>query len=337
MQDFIDQQARYRVEGMDTRHVAHALIEPLLTRLPSVFRVAPVGQSAEGRTIYGVRTGTGATRVLLWSQMHGDESTATRTLFDVFRFLSVSDEYDDLRALLFRQLSLFFVPMLNPDGAARCRRENAWGIDINRDAQRCTTPEAQILRHSITRFAPHFSFNLHDQESYYSAGATRTPATIAFLAPPADASEALPEHRRRAMQLVVWLNRRLQPIIPNGVAKWSDAYEPRAFGEWSQAQGSATILVESGGYYNDPERNFVRKLHFGLLLEALRAIASGDYAAEPVEPYFALPCNRENGLFDTLERRQTLTIDGASFVTDVGFRKGERLLGDFDSYGCLMS
>ncbi|MDR1680637.1 MAG: hypothetical protein LBS12_02490 [Prevotellaceae bacterium] len=335
MQRFLDIQAHYREAGLDTREVKHAQVVQRIANLPPMFTVSPVGESVEGRTIYGIRAGTGATRVLLWSQMHGDESTATRTLFDVFNFLAASDRHNRWREKTMSQLSLCFIPMLNPDGAECNRRENACGIDINRDARRCTTPEGRILHNLTGTFAPHFSFNLHDQESYYSAGASPVPATIAFLAPPADIQESIPDNRRRAMQLIVWLNRKLQAIIPHGVAKWSDAYEPRAFGEWSQAQHSATILVESGGYYNDPQREFVRKIHFGILLEALSAIASFDYAGEPLSPYFAIPQNRENGMFDSLQRQQTLTIHGTTYITDIGFRKGEQFAGDFESFGSL--
>ncbi|MDR0667035.1 MAG: hypothetical protein LBF90_00260 [Prevotellaceae bacterium] len=335
MQSFLDIQPHFREAGLDTREVRHAQVVQRLSKLPQMFAVTPLGQSVEGRTIYGVQAGQGATRVLLWSQMHGDESTATRTLFDLFNFLSASDDYDGWRRQVAAQLTLCIIPMLNPDGAEQNRRENACLIDINRDARRCATPEGRILRDRITAFAPHFSFNLHDQESYYSAGVSRTPATIAFLAPPADREESIPDHRRRAMQLVVRLARKLQPAIPNGVAKWNDAYEPRAFGEWSQAQQSATLLVEAGGYYRDPQREFVRRIYFGLLLDALSAIATRDYAAEPVEPYFAIPGNRENGLFDTLQRQQRLVVCGATYVADVGFRKGERFVGDFETFGSL--
>ncbi|MDR2362126.1 MAG: hypothetical protein LBD91_05290 [Prevotellaceae bacterium] len=335
MKKFFDIQERYREAGLDTREVKHAEVVQRVKSLPPMFSVAPVGQSAEGRTIYGVRSGNGATRVLLWSQMHGNESTATRTFFDVFNFLSASDEYDFWRAKIASQLSLSFIPMLNPDGAERNRRENACGIDINRDALRCTTPEGRILREQIQTFAPHFSFNLHDQESYYSAGVSRTPATIAFLAPPSDLLESIPDNRRRAMQLIVWLNNQLQKIIPYGVAKWNDTYEPRAFGEWAQAQNSATILIESGEYYDDPQREFVRKVHFGILLEALSAITSFEYVCEPVSPYFAIPWNREKGMFDTLLRQQPLTVNGTTYVSDIGIREGVQFIGDFETFGSL--
>ena len=337
MKTFLEKYTHYCTAGMDTCRIRHGQVASSVKKLPALFAVAPVGQSVEGRVIYGIRAGRGATRILLWSQMHGDESTATRTLFDVFNFLAASDEYDGVRHAILSQLDLLFIPMLNPDGAAYWRRENAWGIDINRDALRLTTPEGRILHDQTLSFKPYFSFNLHDQESYYSAGVSRIPATIAFLAPPSGEKEGITTNRYRAMQLIVALDKQLQSIIPGGVAKWNDAYEPRAFGEWSQAQNSATILIESGGYYNDRERNFVRRLHFGLLLEALRIIASRRYEEELATAYFEIPYNRENGLFDTLRRGQTFTSNGVSYTTDIGIRKEEIFAGDFETYGALYS
>jgi len=337
MQAFLNQYERYRAANLDLRIVKHVQIENLLSALPSLFAVSPIGESVENRTIYGVRVGSGKTRVLLWSQMHGDESTATRALFDIFNFFAASDEHNELRKQIFDNLELLFIPMLNPDGAERNQRENAYNIDINRDARKFTTPEGQILRDQTKNFAPHFSFNLHDQESYYSAGTTPYPAAISFLAPPPDAQESVTDSRRRAMQLIVLLNKQLQFVIPNCIGKWQDTYEPRAFGEWSQAQKSATILVESGGYYNDTERNFIRKINFALLLESLRAIASNDFINESIESYFSIPYNRENGMFDRLARQQTITTNGISYITDIGYRKNETVFGDLENYGSLES
>ena len=45
-----------------------------------------VGTSAEGREIRQLTFGSGPTTVLLWSQMHGNESTASMALVDIVRF-----------------------------------------------------------------------------------------------------------------------------------------------------------------------------------------------------------------------------------------------------------
>ena len=62
--------------------------------------------------------------------MHGDEPTATAALLDIFNFLSANDSFDSLRKSILQNLEIHFIPMLNPDGAARYQRENAFNIDL---------------------------------------------------------------------------------------------------------------------------------------------------------------------------------------------------------------
>jgi hypothetical protein len=334
MQRFLDVYERHQAPGLGKKKTAQADILPLIEALPALFHVTEVGRSFEGRALYGIRVGSGATRVLAWSQMHGDESTATRSIFDLCRFLSAGeDALSDVRQAVLSQLSLLIIPMVNPDGAQRWQRENAQGVDINRDARRGATPEGRTLQALCRTFVPHFALNLHDQNRYYSAGATRCPATFSFQAAPPDAVDTITPTRAQAMQLVVHLNQKLQPLLPQCIGRWNNDYEPRAFGEWFQAQRAATMLIESGGYPGDEERHAVRRFHFGILIEALHAIATGAYAQQQVERYAQLPLNRENGMFDRIDRRATLTADGRTFTADVGRRESETVTGDLDDYG----
>ena len=107
--------------------------------------------------------------MLLWSQMHGDEPTATAALFDIFEFLRRHRQDPTVRDIL-SSLTLYFVPMLNPDGAERFQRRNAQSIDINRDALRLQTPEGRTLKAVRDRFQPRIGFNLHNQAWRTSAG-----------------------------------------------------------------------------------------------------------------------------------------------------------------------
>jgi len=111
--------------------------------------VEEIGKSVEGRSINHLWFGRGPYHVLLWSQMHGDEPTATAALFDVFeQFRRHRDE--PAFALILDSLTIHAVPMLNPDGAERFQRRNAQGIDINRDALRLQTPEDARSRRCAT-------------------------------------------------------------------------------------------------------------------------------------------------------------------------------------------
>ncbi|MFK7979400.1 MAG: hypothetical protein AB8G86_05435 [Saprospiraceae bacterium] len=79
------------------RRFKHQDIIPLIERLAAPFIVSKARKSMEGRAIYQVKIGTGTTKVLLWSQMHGDEPTATMAMMDIFNFFTKDDELAPLR------------------------------------------------------------------------------------------------------------------------------------------------------------------------------------------------------------------------------------------------
>jgi hypothetical protein len=64
------------------RYITNDSIEPLLKKLNSLFTVNIIGQSVLKKSIYTIKFGTGSTKILIWSQMHGNESTTTKALFD---------------------------------------------------------------------------------------------------------------------------------------------------------------------------------------------------------------------------------------------------------------
>ena len=255
------------------------------------FRVEEVGSSAEGRPLRHVSWGDGDTRVLLWSQMHGDESTASMAIADLFRFLGEHPEHPLVQRL--RQgTTLHFLPVMNPDGAARFQRRNAQGIDINRDARALSSPEARALHDLRERVKPAFGFNLHDQQVGYRAGDSDRGTAIALLAPAFNAARDVNASRARAIELAVAIRTVLEPYIGGHIAKWDDTFNPRAFGDLTQESGVSTVLIESGGIEGDLQKQRLRKLNFLALTGALDAIATGAYAGLPHARYDELP---ENG------------------------------------------
>ncbi len=307
------------------RRFKHSDLIPLLDSLKTkpLFTVNQVGESVEKRAIVQVKAGTGSIPVLLWSQMHGDEATATMALFDIFNFLQASnDGFDAFREMILSRTSLYFIPMLNPDGAERFQRRNALDIDLNRDALRLQSPEAVLLKKLQQTLKPLVGFNLHDQNPRYSVGRTGKQATLSFLATAYDAGRNVNSVRKRSMQLIAGMNRALQPFIPGRIGRYDDEFEPRAFGDNIQKWGTTLVLIESGGYPDDPEKQYIRKLNFVAILTALKAIADGSYASESIADYQAIP---ENGrpLFDLLIRNAQITRNGKPYVLDIGINRHE--------------
>ncbi|HMO40106.1 MAG TPA: M14 family zinc carboxypeptidase [Saprospiraceae bacterium] len=332
-QALYDQYDNYREKSIRTRRFKHADIVPLIQKLRPPFEVRKAGQSIEGRDIYRVSIGSGPTQVLLWSQMHGDEPTATMAIMDIFNFFSkTGDEFDELRQKLQRELTITFIPMLNPDGAERFTRRNALGVDLNRDALRLQCPESQILKNIRDELQADWGFNLHDQSRYYSAGRAPKTATISFLAPAYNYEKDINEVRGNAMRMIGLLNGILQQYIPGQVGRYDDTFEPRAFGDNIQRWGTSTILIECGGQPNDEEKQYIRKLNFVALLSSFDAIATRAYAQAGLEAYDRIPFNGGNNFYDLIVREAEVQKNGKWYVMDMGFRRNEVALNNNRSF-----
>lgn len=302
---------RYRVPAITERRFTHEefwqAVMPFMAK-GSPLSAAEIGKSMHGRAIRAVRFGNGPTTVLLWSQMHGDESTATMALADIFNFLAADGE-DPLRARLAEQLTIDFIPMLNPDGAQVFERQNAAGIDINRDARRLSSPEARALKGYRDRINPAFGFNLHDQNARTRVGRQGLQAAISLLAPAFDDSRGYNDVRSRARLVAATIVAALDDSLHGRIGKYDDSFNPRAFGDLIQQWGTSTVLIESGALPGDPEKQQLRARNVVAILAALDAIATGSYRDADPELYEALPYNA-GGAYDLLVVGGQLVIPG---------------------------
>ncbi|WKN32740.1 M14 family zinc carboxypeptidase [Porifericola rhodea] len=323
----------YREESIQTRRFKHSDIEPILLKLDEEkgFEVNKLGESIEGRAIYDVTFGSGKTQVLLWSQMHGDESTATMAGLDLFNFFMADDAFNELRNTILNNITVHFIPMLNPDGAEVFERRNALGVDMNRDALRLQSPESRILKNIRDSLQADFGFNLHDQSVYYTTGIKPEAATISFLPPAYNYAKDINPVRERAMQVIVELNEALQHYIKGHVGRYNDDFEPRAFGDNIQKWGTSTILIESGGFPDDPEKQRIRKLNFMILVKALHSIATKNYKNYNREDYWNIPEN-ERYLYDLLVRNVKKEINGKLYTVDVGINHYEAEYNEHSRY-----
>lgn len=307
------------------RRFVLADILPLIENLRKhkLFEVSKIGKSVEERDIFQIKLGHGPTKILLWSQMHGNESTATRAIFDILNFFKNQNSgFENEKNEILKNCTLYFIPMLNPDGAERFTRRNALGIDLNRDALALQSPEAILLKKLQNDLQPDFGYNLHDQSPRYAVGNTGIQATIAFLATAYNEAREINPIRKRSMQLIVGMNEVLQQFIPNRVARFSDEFEQRAFGDNIQKWGTTLILVESGGLQGDPEKEQIRKLNFVAILASLLAIAKKGYEAIDIKDYELIPENNRV-LFDLLIKGAKVTIGKKTIVADLGINKEE--------------
>lgn len=321
--DLYDTYETYKEQSLNKRRVKHSDIAPIIAKakLNPKFKVSNVGASIDGKSLSLISLGKGATSVFLWSQMHGDEPTATQAIFDILNFFDSSDFKKEKEAIL-DNLTIHFLPMLNPDGAELFQRRNLLGIDINRDAVRLQSPEGQTLKRVRDSLDADFGFNLHDQSTYYNAELTDKPATISYLAPAYNYEKDINEVRGNAMKIIVFMNTILQQYAPGQVGRYNDDFEPRAFGDNIQKWGTSTILIESGGYPNDTEKQEIRKLNYVSILSAIYTIAKENYRDIPITEYEKIPEN-DRKLFDLKLVGAQYELMGKTYTLDLGINQLE--------------
>ena len=280
----------------------HAELVERLYALEALYRgrltLEEVGRSVQGRKIHLVTLGRGPRRILLWSQMHGDEPSATPALLDLADTLLGSDEPEH-RAIL-AGATLLMVPMLNPDGAERYARRNAQAIDINRDALTLATPEGRLLKALRDRFQPELGFNLHDQNRRTTVGDTGVLSTISLLAVSGDREGTLTPGRARAKRVCSAIARTLEPFVPGGIGRYDEDWNPRAFGDNVTAWGTPVVLIESGGIPPGRPLTDLTRLNYVALLSVLHDLVRDDLAGESPDLYESLKRNDDGYWTDVL-------------------------------------
>ncbi|MEH6680105.1 MAG: M14 metallopeptidase family protein [Sediminicola sp.] len=296
------------------RYVTNACLEPFYNSIQPFFTVTELGNSVAERPIKEIRMGSGPIKILMWSQMHGNESTTTKAVLDFVRFM---ESECTLSKALLSACTISIVPILNPDGAEAYTRVNANLVDLNRDAQERTQPESMVLRRLYDHFSPDFCFNLHDQRTIFNVGTTPLPATVSFLAPAHDEERNISSSRAISMKLIVAMDGLLQTLIPGQVGRYDDGFNSNCAGDAFQMLGTPTILFEAGHYPGDYGRERTREFVYYAILKAVDTIAKGELDTHKTERYFEIPEN-DKLFYDVLIRNSHLINASHAVGTDVG-------------------
>ena len=249
------------------------------------------GASVNNQSIYSTTKGDGDIKVLMWSQMHGNESTSTKSIFDLLNFLNSNHPVSNQ---VLKHCTLKIIPILNPDGAVAYTRLNANNVDLNRDAQYQSQPESKVLRKVFDYFQPDFCFNLHGQRTIFGTNGHNTPATLSFLSPSVNKESSLNPTREKAMQVISSIFKDLRDDLQNGIGRYDDAFNINCVGDTFQSAGVSTILFEAGHYPNDYQREITRFYFFNALVSALNSIANNEYNNVNVNQYFTIPENKKS-------------------------------------------
>ena len=288
-------------------------------------KIEEVGRSYDNREIYQIEWGKGATKVFMWSQMHGDEPTATPALLDMFVYLQKNRSKTWVKELE-NNLTIRAVPMLNPDGAELFQRRNLQGIDINRDAAALETPEGRLLKKLRDVWSPQIGFNLHNQNSLTTVGKTPKQATISFLAVLGNAEGRTNDGHERNKRICSVMISALENFIKGHIGRYDDSYNPRAFGDMISAWGTPVILIETGALHNRDEMFLVR-LNFVAYLAALKSLVDKSERQADAKIYENLPFNDSGDLFNYIFRNANIVNfaeNTAPFTADVAINAERR-------------
>ena len=300
------------------RYITNKDIEKCFKKLRKI-KVEVIGNSVENRPIYGIKVGDGSIKILMWSQMHGNESTTTKALFDC---LNLFESKNELSKNILENCTLYIIPILNPDGSQYYTRLNANKVDLNRDAQDLSQPESKVLRSKFNDFMPDYCLNLHGQRTIYGVGDTGKSASMSFLSPSQDEKRSITVNREKAMSIISSINETLQDLIPESIARYDDRFDLNCVGDTFQSLGIPTVLYEAGHVNNDYNREEIRESVFISLLTGLSVIANGINILN-AKDYFKIPENTKS-FYDIIIRNAKI-IPEDEMIVDIAIQYEEVL------------
>jgi len=313
------------------RYITLEDIEPLLNSQSLKKDVKIIGKSVLEKPVYSYQKGNGKLKIYLWSQMHGNESTTTKALFD---FINLLNNGSDLAKQLLDTFTFYCIPMLNPDGAELYTRANANDIDLNRDSQNLTQPESKILRAVFEEFQPDYCFNLHDQRTIFGVADTGKPATVSFLAPSYNEEREVNDSRLKAINLISGINDVLQNYIPGQIGRFDDSFNINCIGDTFQYLGVPTLLFEAGHFAGDYDREITRKFIFFALVSSFIILSENDVVSNRNDKYLNIPQNKVV-FFDFMYKNVKINYDGIEIITNFVAQYKEELIDkeiNFNSY-----
>ncbi len=171
------QQARALASiGFEKIHHPDEIVEIVdeLDKLPAV-STERIGTSLEGRAIQMVSLGDGDLELWIVGRQHGNEPTGAEAILLAIEALgnpeaqlpatapAILQTFHEHRETLLERLTLHFVPVGNPDGAAAYQRGTATGQDPNRDHFAFTHPFSRALREAFWDVQPDACLDLHNE------------------------------------------------------------------------------------------------------------------------------------------------------------------------------
>ncbi|MTD30606.1 M14 family zinc carboxypeptidase [Planomicrobium sp. YIM 101495] len=112
----------YSIEGFIDYAEMKQTLQKIEQNSKGTVQVDVAGQSFEGRDIFTARVGSGDKVILVQSEIHGNEKTGTVAILNMLKTLSNNSKASrELR----EQVTIVFMPMMNPDASEGDKRRNS--------------------------------------------------------------------------------------------------------------------------------------------------------------------------------------------------------------------
>jgi predicted deacylase len=204
-------------------------------------RVGTLGKSAAGkRELWIVRLADPnagpkqALRLLVLCRQHGDEPASTEALLHLIQ--SIASGGDPLLRSELAHVTLYIVPMVNPDGAGAGTRVNGVGADLNRDWGIFAQPETREVANAAKLIRPALIVDAHnwDGNDEYNADCIEIPREM----------ETRQGRAAHAMQQQAVRDLAVCGYAVNPTA-WGDDSNPHLAHRWFVHQNIPSLLVET--------------------------------------------------------------------------------------------
>jgi len=125
-----------------------AFLNNMSSTFPHITKLFSIGKSVQGRELWGIKISdnpelneAGEPEFKYIANMHGDEIVGREMTLNFIELLCTQYGKNDTITQLVNSTDIYIIPSMNPDGFQAGRRENAHGIDLNRNfPDRVTNP-----------------------------------------------------------------------------------------------------------------------------------------------------------------------------------------------------
>jgi hypothetical protein len=159
-------------------------IDAIVAENSPLTRKIIIGHSVQGREIPAIFIGNGTKTAIIDGSIHGNEKSVTFAALRTAKLLTDYYHTDPCWTSKLTEYTIIIIPVLNPDGFVLNTRENANGVNLNRQFPpegTTTQPEAWALRDLMAAYPPTIYVNMHEGYHYYPLhmiyGAYETSAT----------------------------------------------------------------------------------------------------------------------------------------------------------------